>query len=176
MRAFRLKFLLRRIIKELQNCNYVEPLSTRRSILYIGLILLSTLLLSITVLRAHKNDSLIILNRAFYSNFIRMESIKRDFFLDNILNRIFQGKGYVDTVENFSRYNKKFRIVIRDSEALNLNIRYNIFTDKSDYFNMLKKSDIFEFKGQFIIYTPLNSRRDAYIFDIILIDGALVVE
>lgn len=123
-----------------------------------------------------KGNNLIVLNREFYSNFLKIDPIKRDFYLDKKLNNIIQGRGYVESVDIYERYQKKYRIIITDSEALNLNIRYNIFTNNRDYLTLLKKSELFEFSGQFVIYTPLNSRKDSYIFDIILGSGALIVK
>jgi len=117
----------------------------------------------------------IILNSAFFSAFTKIEPIKRDLFLDKRLNSVLQGRGYVESVEADERYNMKYRIVVKDSEALNLHIRYNIFTNNKEYRTLLKKSELFEFSGQFIIYTPLNSKKDSYIFDIILQRGSLVV-
>ncbi len=140
-------------------------------------ILFLLLIVSLSYANTDKNSNeLIILNKDFYSNFFKIDPIKRDFYLDKMLNKILQGKGYVESVESYERYQKEYRIVIKDSEALNLNIRYNIFTDNRDYLTLLKKSELFEFRGQFIIYTPLNSRKDSYIFDIILSSGALIVK
>jgi hypothetical protein len=117
----------------------------------------------------------IILNSEFFSAFTKIEPIKRDLFLDERLNSVLQGRGYVELVEADERYNMKYRIIVKDSEALNLHIRYNIYTNNEEYRTLLKKSELFEFSGQFIIYTPLNSKKDSYIFDIVLHRGSLVV-
>ena len=92
-----------------------------------------------------------------------------------MLNKIIAGKGYVQTVDTHKRYNRQFRIII-SNKSTKPDILIYIFTDSDEYISILNKDDPFEFKGQFIIYTPLNSKRDSYIFDIILEDGALVVE
>ena len=118
----------------------------------------------------------LILNSKFFSTFTNIEPIKRDLFLEERLNSVLQGRGYIESVEPDERYNMKYRIVVKDSEALNLHIRYNIFTDNEEYLTLLKKNELFEFSGQFIIYTPLNSKKDSYIFDIVLHRGSLVVQ
>lgn len=117
----------------------------------------------------------IILNKKFYSKFIKTEAIKRDLFFDEILNKILQARGIVEAVGTFKRYHRQVRIII-NSEIKKPSIQFFIFTDNEEYLSILNKGDIFEFKGQFVIYTPLNSARDSYIFDIILEDGALVVK
>ena len=123
-----------------------------------------------------KPISVIQLNKEFYTNFSRSSPIERDILLNKMLNEVLQGRGYVESVEKIERYHRNYRIVAIESEALNLNIRFYIFTDNEEYPYLLKKGDFFDFKGQFIIYTPLSSRRDSYIFDIVLEDGALVVK
>lgn len=139
-------------------------------------LLILLLMVSLTYAGNDGGNNLIVLNKEFYSDFLKIDPIKRDFYLDTKLNNIIQGRGYVESVDIYERYQKKYRIIITDSEALNLNIRYNIFTNNGDYLTLLKKSELFEFKGQFVIYTPLNSRKDSYIFDIILSSGALIVK
>ena len=125
---------------------------------------------------AKVSDAPIILNKKYYYSLKRLPPIKRDAFFDEALNKIIQGKGYIESIEKFDRYKRQFRIVIIDSKAQNLNIRLYIFTNTEEYLQALKKGDVFQFKGQFVLYTPLNSRRDSYILDIILEDGSLLVE
>ncbi|MDY6968357.1 MAG: hypothetical protein SVR08_06860 [Spirochaetota bacterium] len=118
----------------------------------------------------------IILNKEYYSSFKKLSPIKRDTFFDKTINNIIQGKGYIESVEEFGRYKRKYRIVLIAKEERNLNIRLFIFTNTVEYLQALKKGDIFQFNGQFVLYTPLNSKRDSYILDIILKDGSLLVE
>lgn len=123
-----------------------------------------------------KEPEIIKLDKEFYSVFITKQAIERDNILRAMFNKTLQGRGYIESVGSYERYHKGFRIKIIDSESLSLNIKFYIFTDNEEYLNILKKGDLFEFKGQFIISTPLSSRRDSYIFDIILEDGSIVVE
>lgn len=117
-----------------------------------------------------------VLSKEFYANLQKSEPIRRDFILDGQLNKIIQGKGYVDSIDTTERYRRRFRIVVIGNETPNLNIIYYLFTDNEEYIKVLNKKDLFEFKGQFVIYTPLSSRRDSYIFDIIMEDGAILIE
>jgi len=117
-----------------------------------------------------------VLSKEFYANLQSSEPIRRDFLLDGQLNKIIQGKGYVDSIDKTERYHRRFRIVVIGNETPNLNIIYYLFTDNEEYIKVLNKKDLFEFKGQFVIYTPLSSRRDSYIFDIIMEDGAILIE
>ncbi len=116
------------------------------------------------------------LNHEFYADLIKSKALTRDILLNGMQGAIVQGSGYVESVEKNERYRRHFRITAIDNEASELNIRLYIFADNEEYLTLLKKGDLFDFKGQFVIFTPLNSRRDSYIFDIILEDGALSVK
>jgi hypothetical protein len=117
----------------------------------------------------------VILDEKFYAEMMASDPIKRDLFLDKILNKIVQGRGYVESVTSRRRYDRNFRIAVRNKEK-NHNVLFYIYSDNDQYVSVLSKDDPFEFKGQFIIYTAVTSKRDLYIFDIILEDGAVVVE
>ncbi len=117
-----------------------------------------------------------ILGVEFYTALQNTDPVKRDFFLAENVNKIITGCGYVQSVENWDRYRRRYRIVINAKDIKNLNLIYYVFTDNRDYLKILKKNDLFEFRGQLVIYTPLNSRRDSYILDVILEDGAVIVE
>jgi hypothetical protein len=116
------------------------------------------------------------LNHEFYTDLIKSKALTRDILLNGMQGAIVQGRGYIESVEKNERYRRHFRITAIDTEASELNIRLYIFADNEEYLTLLKKGDSFDFKGQFVIFTPLNSRRDSYIFDIILEDGALSVK
>ncbi len=117
-----------------------------------------------------------ILDREFYSALVSREPVGRDSFLDESLNGIIHGKGYIDALGESTRFHRRHMISIVGTMVTGLNIIYHIHTDNPSYMKVLKKKDLFEFKGQFIIFTPLNSRRDSYIFDVILEEGAVVFE
>ena len=116
------------------------------------------------------------LNKEFYRDLIKSKALTRDILLNGMQGAVVQGRGYIESVDKTERYRRNYRIIAIDNDAQELNIRLYIFTDNEEYLTLLKKGDSFDFTGQFVVFTPLNSRRDSYIFDIILEDGALSVK
>lgn len=111
----------------------------------------------------------------FYARLQSASVIQRDFFLDTQLNRILVGRGRVIAVDTIGRYKRRYRISLAGLAA-SPKITFYVYADGDDYRALLAAGDLFEFKGQFVVYTPVNSRRDAYIFDIVMEEGAVVVE
>jgi hypothetical protein len=123
-------------------------------------------------------DSRLILDRKFFADFQRMPPVLRDGLFDSRLNAIVQGRGLVKSIDKVQRYKKKFRIVLVDLEAerSSLKVIYYIYIDSKTAITLLKTDESLEFSGQLVAYTPVNSRRDAYILDVIFEKGAMVVE
>jgi len=123
-------------------------------------------------------DNRVILDKKFFSDFQRTPAVLRDGFLDERMNTIIQGRGQVRSIEKIQRYKKRFRVVLVDLEAekLNLKVLYYIYIDSKTSISMLKTEESMEFSGQLVAYTPVNSRRDGYIFDVIFEKGAMLVE
>jgi hypothetical protein len=123
-------------------------------------------------------DNRVILDKKFFSDFQRMTPVLRDGYFDEKMNAIVQGRGLVKSIDKVQRYKKKFRVVLVDLEAerSNLKILYYIYIDSKTSISMLKTEENLEFSGQLVAYTPSNSRRDAYILDIIFEKGAMLVE
>jgi len=123
-------------------------------------------------------DNRVILDKKFFSDFQRTPAVLRDVFLDERMNTIIQGRGQVRSIEKIQRYKKRFRVVLVDLEAekLNLKVLYYIYIDSKTSISMLKTEESMEFSGQLVAYTPVNSRRDGYIFDVIFEKGAMLVE
>ena len=138
---------------------------TMRLNIYIILFFIITILNS----KADQNLQQVVLNDEFVSQFLKTSIIKRDKLLDNMLNSTVSGRGYIESIDYYRRYDSRFRILLA-SEILRLNIKFFIFTDNPKYKKNLKKGDLFEFKGKFMLYTPLNYKKDYYIFDILLED------
>jgi len=111
----------------------------------------------------------------FYARLQAAPVIRRDFFLDAHLNKILVGRGRVVAVDTTGRYKRRYRIVLAGLAA-SPKITFYVYADGDDYRTLLEAGDLFEFKGQFVVYTPVNSRRDAYIFDIVMEEGAVRVE
>ena len=128
--------------------------------------------------RQGENPETLPLNRDFYLKFTQFHPINRDDYLESTLNKIVICRGKIKSIDKSDRYRRKYRIqcVDRDAEQLNLTVVYYVFVDNKDSIAMLAVDSIFEFNGQLAAYTPLNSLRNSYIFDIILEKGAIVIE
>lgn len=139
------------------------------------LIFFSNIIIAETV---EKNENkLFVLNRKSLNKIATLSTIERDSFFKTHLNNLIYAKGYIEAVKEKSRFKRKYRITLIDSSAVKkIDIRYYVYTDNEEYLDLLSKGDLFEFKGQFIMYTPLNSNRNLYVFDVILEDGAILVE
>ena len=123
-------------------------------------------------------NDLLILNNNFYQKLFRTPSIERDNYLNNNLNKVIQTRGIITKIDKEGRYNKKYRIILVDQVAkyAKLKIQYYIFIDDEDSINILAENETFEFSGQLVACTPVNTRRDSYIFDIIFEKGAVIVK
>ena len=102
--------------------------------------------------------------------------ISRDEFWKSKLNTLLEGKGTVVSVEEKTQFRRKYRITLTSGSEAKLGLVYYIYTDKEDYMNLLAPGSQFGFRGQFVMFTPLNSKRNLYLLDIILEDGAALVE
>ncbi len=111
----------------------------------------------------------------FYARLQAAPPIRRDFFLDAHLNKLLSGRGRVISVDAVGRYKRRYRIVLAGLTA-SPKITFYLFADGDDYRGLVSEGDLFEFKGQFAVYTPLDTRRDAYIFDVVMEEGAVVIE
>ena len=137
-------------------------------------------LLAIPIYSNNKNDlkGLVVLDRNFYLKLRKTSSIIRDNYLSSNLNKVVQTRGIIKKIDQVGRYNKKFRIILKDEVAryIKLNIEYYIFIDDEDSIKLLAENETFEFSGQLAACTPTNTKRDSYIFDIIFEKGAVIVK
>ncbi|MCU0846260.1 MAG: hypothetical protein MUD12_00050 [Spirochaetes bacterium] len=119
-----------------------------------------------------------VLNRDFYSSVSSVPAILRDEFMDRKLNGIVTARGRVKSVEEMKRYKKRYRVALNDADSARtgMTIIYYLFMDNRDSIAMLEKGALVEFSGQLMACTPLNTRRDSYILDIVLEKGAIVIE
>jgi len=120
----------------------------------------------------------VVLNRDFYSALSSVPAILRDEFMDGKLNGIVMARGRVKSVEGMKRYKKSYRVTLNDADSARtgMTIIYYLFMDNRDSISMLEKGALVEFSGQLMACTPLNTRRDSYILDIVLEKGAIVIE
>lgn len=136
------------------------------------------LLLSVLVLLAmadkpagsNKDNAVIHFNSDFYNDMRLEQIILRDRFLDKVLNSTVSGSGIIESYRKEKRYGKDILIVAEDNDPgkKKFEIKYHIYTDRDvDYTNLVSGS-IIEFIGILVLYTPLNTARNKFIFDIIL--------
>jgi hypothetical protein len=118
------------------------------------------------------------LDKKFYTEFLRTAPILRDDFLENKMNSVVLARGLVTSIQKNTRLKKKYRVIIADPEAEHLNIKivYHVYIDSMVSISMLSENRNIEFSGQLIAYTPINSKRDSYILDILFEKGAVIIE
>ncbi len=119
-----------------------------------------------------------VVNSGFYRKILQTPVIMRDKFFEKKINFIWQGRGTVKAVYQLERYRKKYMVELVDSDAgkFGIKLNYFIFTDNEDWKKVLTPGEVFDFKGQCIIITPLNTQRNSYVVDIVLEHGALLVQ
>ena len=117
-------------------------------------------------------------DKTFMRNLNSTRIIERDSHFEKNLNSIIQAKAIVISFDKTTRYKRLFRLILEDKEAETYKIKiiYNVFFNKEETRSILNVGDNFEFSGQLISCAPLNTGRTAYILDIVLQEGALLIE
>lgn len=120
----------------------------------------------------------ILLDRSFYAEFRRLPRIKRDSFLEERLNAYVVARGLVTARAEKKLFGKNFRIVLYDpgAQALGIGIVYHLHTDDLNAIGMIPENGMFEFSGRLVAYTPISTKRESYILDVIMEKGAVVIE
>jgi len=145
----------------------------------INIIFLNILFIFLPVsISAENGNDTLYLDKKFFWKFSGTPLIEKDNFLEERMNRIVRGRAVIKSIDRVDRYRKQFRIELVDkaAERYKLTIKYYIFFDSEEYEKMLVEGEIIEFKGQFMAYTPVNNYRNSYIIDIVLEEGAIVIE
>jgi hypothetical protein len=115
-------------------------------------------------------------NEAFISSLAGMDLMKRDRYLFNRMNGIVESTAIVSAFDEKGQFRKRYRIVVKSAAIRGIIIQFNIFTENAEYGTLLASGQKFSFRGQLVMVTPVTTRRDYYIFDLILQDGAAVIE
>lgn len=123
-------------------------------------------------------DDLIVFDASFYKKLSIIQPIEKDSFFENIQNRIIIGRGKILSVSLNKRYKKKYRIVIESNESSQYNhkIFFYVFLENKNTADILNLNSTFEFKGQLMGYTPLGTKRNEYILDVIFMEGSALIE
>jgi hypothetical protein len=115
------------------------------------------------------------MDETFFSNMAADPLLKRDSRINSRLNLLIESDAVVIKVEDKIQYKRK--VCIKASCTKNkITLFYNIFSVNEEYKLLLESGSKLSFKGQLAAITPASTRRDVYLLDIILEEGALVVE
>lgn len=124
------------------------------------------------------DEGAVVLDASFFKIFNSTQIIQRDEIIAGLTNKIVIGRGKIIGISVNERYKKRYRIIIEsaDSVLFNQKIIFYVFLENKDTVDLLTADSKFEFKGQMMGFTPLGTKRNEYILDIILMDGSTVIE
>lgn len=119
-----------------------------------------------------------VFDRTFFQSFSRMNSLQREIFLNEMTNRIIIGRGTVLTVVERENYKKQYRIEVLAGEAAQQRLKfiYYVYFDDKNIIDLLTEDANFEFKGQLMGITPLNTLRSEFILDVVLMEGSTIID
>ncbi len=114
----------------------------------------------------------------FFQSLSRMSSIERDIYLDELPGRIIIGRGTILTIVERENYKKNFRIEVSagESSKFRLKFLYYVYFDDKNIIDLLNENSSFEFKGQLMGITPVDSRRSEFILDIVFMEGSTIID
>jgi len=123
-------------------------------------------------------QSELVMDSLFFKKFNSLQAISKDDYLEGFINGIVIGRGKIISITESDRYRKKFKVVIESSDSVKYNhkVIYYLFLENPDAIEVLTVGSDFEFKGQFMNYTPLNSKRTWYIIDVVLMDASTLIK
>lgn len=129
-----------------------------------------------TILPAEGQE--VVLDASFFKTFNSRQIILRDDILSGLTNKVIIGRGKITSISASERYKKRYRIVIESSDSLlyNQKMVFFVFLENKDTVDLLSLESKFEFKGQLMGFTPLGTKRNEYILDVILMDGSTLIE
>ena len=120
----------------------------------------------------------VVLDASFFKTFNSRQIILRDDILSGLTNKVIIGRGKITAISANERYKKRYRIAIESSDSIlyNQKIVFFVFLENKDTVDLLSLESKFEFKGQLMGFTPLGTKRNEYILDVILMDGSTLIE
>jgi hypothetical protein len=119
-----------------------------------------------------------VFDRTFFQSFARMNSLQREIYFEGLTNRIVIGRGTVLTVVERENYKKQYRIEVLAGEASQMRLKfiYYVYFDDKNIIDLLSEDASFEFKGQLMGITPLNTLRSDFILDVVLMEGSTIID
>jgi len=123
-------------------------------------------------------EEALVMDSNFFKKFSSQSAMARDEYLEGFLDKLIIGRGKIVSVTEKGRYRKRFMVTIEssDSSKFNQKFLFYLFLDNRDNFDLLSTGSDFEFKGQFMGYTPLNTKRNSYIIDAVLMDASTLID
>ena len=124
-----------------------------------------------------KAQDSIIINNAYVSSLASRVVIVRDQFVQQSVNSIIQARGEILSIDRRGKFNRQFRLKVRDtaSDRHGIDIIYYIYLNRDDTFEMLNAGMSYEFNGQVLFATPLNSARTSFGYGVLLGEGAILI-
>jgi len=118
------------------------------------------------------------MDKKFFTDFSRIPALQKDSILEEKLNTVILSSGVVESIDRVQRYKNSIRIKIvnKSSRGTGVGFVYYIFVKSQDSIPLLVEGQIFEFTGQFMAYTPVNSKRTSYIIDIVFEKGTVLID
>jgi len=138
---------------------------------------MNAILLTLCLLLTQSAAPVFSITPAWLQTLMGSNPLARDAELNARRNTIVTTTITVDSVTPTTEFKKSWRIRGRSAGSTGtLTLWINIYTSNPEYETILEQGSSYDFRGQCVFVTPLSVRRDAYVMDVILEDGALVVE
>lgn len=120
----------------------------------------------------------VVMDAGFFKELSSKQVIQRDEIFDSLNGKIIIGRGKIISIAPNERYKKKYRVIIESSDSAEYDQKFlfYVFLENQNTVELLSADSGFEFKGQFMGYTPLGTRRNEYIIDVVMMDGSTVIE
>jgi hypothetical protein len=115
-----------------------------------------------------EENNRLFLGKEFYSALSTVVFFKRDSYLDSLYKKSISVKGILHSIERTEK--KKYRAVFSDEESVKYGFKvfYYLYFSEKDFIASMKDGERYFFKGKILGWTPLDSQRKEFIFDIIL--------
>jgi hypothetical protein len=140
--------------------------------------LICILLIGLCVKAEEPAVKTIIINNEYLSSLSAKPVIARDQFVQQSVNTLIQARGKILSIDKNGKYNRQYRLKVKDSTSIKqgMDIVYYIYLNKDETFKMLAVNMSYEFNGQVLFTTPLNSARTSYAYSILLGEGAILID
>ncbi len=123
----------------------------------------------------YSSDELVIDTR-FFREFYTLHDLKKSEYLDKLQDKIVIARGNIKSVIEKEYLKRKYRITVEQSGFGKIKFIYHIYLNNKNTIDLLTENSFFEFKGQFIGHTSVDTKHSIYIIDIIYMDGSTIIK